>query len=165
MYSVVLHIIISLLRMQISSFAILLSILWFLIYWVLGGVFFAVIALLRLGRVRKLRFSCLFSLWVLGIGIGAAFKGIELSKTQVEVCLTDVTNRTQIVTAVFGCGFVGVMGAFLVGALAVIVGGFIIFAISKTKSKPWIILESKDDENNKDNNEDEEKETTASKYF
>ena len=148
--------------MQLSSFAVFLSILWFLVYWILGGVFFAVISLLRLGRVRKLRFSCLFSLWVLVIGIGAAFKGIEFSQEQVKECLADATNRAQIVTAVFGCGFSGVFGAFLIGAIAVTLGGFIIFAISRTKSRPWIVLEQ-EEEDEKDVKE--EKEESASKYF
>jgi len=147
--------------MQLSSFAVFLSILWFLVYWILGGVFFAVISLLRLGRVRKLRFSCLFSLWVLVIGIGAAFKGIEFSQEQVKECLADATNRAQIVTAVFGCGFSGVFGAFLIGAIAVTLGGFIIFAISRTKSRPWIVL----GQEGEDEIEEEEKEEGASKYF
>ncbi|MBI4713594.1 hypothetical protein HY771_00155 [Candidatus Uhrbacteria bacterium] len=148
--------------MQFSSFAVILSILWFLVYWILGGVFFAVIALLRLGRVRKLRFSCLFSLWVLVIGIGAAFKGIELSQTQVEACLIDATNRAQIVTAVFGCGFSGVFGTFLIGAVGVVLGGFLIFAISRTKSRPWIVLEQEEEEGKEVK---DEKTEGASKYF
>ncbi|MBI2474948.1 hypothetical protein HYV69_00800 [Candidatus Uhrbacteria bacterium] len=150
--------------MQLSSFAVFLSILWFLVYWILGGVFFAVISLMRLGRVRKLRFSCLFSLWVLVIGIGAAFKGIEFSQTQVEKCLVDATNRAQVVTSVFGCGFSGVFGTFLIGAVAVTLGGFLIFAISRTKSRPWIVLEQGEDEN-EERQEMEEKEEGASKYF
>lgn len=125
---------------NLFSFAIFLSILWFLVYWILGGVFFALVAILRLGRVRKVRFSCLFSLWALAIGIGVAFKGLELSQKEVVACLADATNRAQVVISVFGCGFSGIFGAFLIGAAVITLGGFLIFAISRTKSKPWIVL-------------------------
>ncbi len=124
-----------------SSFATFLSILWFLVYWILGGVFFAVIALLRLGRVRKVRFSCLFTIWALVVAIGAAFKGLEFSRDAITECMGSAITKAQTVTAVFGCGAAGVFGAFLIGALAITLGGFVIFAISRTKSKPWIILE------------------------
>ncbi len=125
-----------------SSFATYLSILWFLVYWILGGVFFAVIAILRLGRVRKARFSCLFSLWALLIGVGTAFKGLEYSDHAIRLCLNGVTTRAQVVSAIFGCGFAGVFGAFLLGALAMTIGGFLIFGISRSKSKPWIVLDT-----------------------
>jgi hypothetical protein len=125
----------------LNSFATFLTILWFLVYWILGGVFFAVVALLRLGRVRKVRFSCLFTIWVLAVAIGVAFKGLEYSQDAIAECVSDVVTRAEMVSAIFGCGFVGVFGAFLIGALAVTVGGFLIFAISRTRSKPWIVLE------------------------
>jgi len=125
----------------LSSFAVFLSILWFLVYWILGGVFFAAIAILRLGRVRKVRFSCLFTLWVLVIGVGAAFKGLEFSRDSIVLCLKGSSTQAEVVTAVFGCGFAGVFGIFLLGALAVTIGGFLIFSISRTKSKPWLILQ------------------------
>ena len=125
----------------LSSFAIFLSILWFLVYWILGGVFFAAIAILRLGRVRKVRFSCLFTLWVLIVGVGAAFKGLEFSQESISICLKGSATQAELVTAVFGCGFAGVFGVFLLGALAVTIGGFLIFSISRTKTKPWITLQ------------------------
>lgn len=139
-----------------NSFATFLTILWFLVYWILGGVFFAVVALLRLGRVRKVRFSCLFTLWVLAVAIGVAFKGIEYSEDAISKCIADASSRTEIIAAVFGCGFSGVLGAFLIGAFAVTAGGFLIFAISRTKSRPWIVLEGE---------EKPEKTESESKFF
>ncbi len=128
----------------LNSFATFLTILWFFVYWILGGVFFAAVALLRLGRVRKVRFSCLFTLWVFAVAMGAAFKGLEYSRDAIGECIAKVATRAEMVTAIFGCGFTGVLGAFLIGALAVTVGGFLIFAISRTRSKPWIVLEDEE---------------------
>ena len=61
---------------QLISLVILLSIFWFLAYWVLGGVFFAVITILRLGKIRMVRFSCLFTILALLLGVSASYFGI-----------------------------------------------------------------------------------------
>ncbi|MBI5370000.1 hypothetical protein HZA85_02335 [Candidatus Uhrbacteria bacterium] len=127
-----------------SSFGSFLSVIWFFIYWILGGVFFAVIALLRLGRVRKVRFSCLFTIWVGVISVLVSSKGLAWSHEAITRCVEGATSRVQIIVAVFTCGFSGVLGAFLIGAFAVTAGGFLIFAISRTKMKPWIVLEEEE---------------------
>ncbi len=143
-----------------DSFFIFLSILWFLIYWILGGVFFAVLTLLRLGRVRKARFSCLFSLLALGCGIGASYWGLQTGRSSIEACVASAESRIEMITAVFGCGFAGVFGAFLLGAAVLVLGGFVLMLLSKSKSKPWIILEEPDEV------EDEEStHENASKFF
>ncbi len=126
---------------QITSFFIILSILWFLAYWIFGGVLFAVITILRLGRVRKLRFSCLFSFLSLVCGVGAAYVGVGYSKEAVSDCLVEATSNAERVVAVFGCGFASILGAFLFGAVIVVLGGFIFLILSKAKTRPWIVLE------------------------
>lgn len=146
-----------------------LSILWFLIYWILGGVFFAVIAILRLGRVRKVRFSCLFTLWALLIGVGVAFKGLEYSRDAITQCLKSSGSQAEMVVAVFGCGAVGVFGAFLLGALMITIGGFLIFAVSRTQTKPWIELHTEEEvlpeETVEQNQDGEGQGKKQSKYF
>ncbi len=110
-------------------------------YWVLGGVFFAVITIIRLGRLRKLRFSCLFSLLSLIVGVASAYFGVSSSQGAVGECLATAVTRAEKITAVFGCGFASILGSFLLGSLALTIGGFIIMALSKSKTKPWIMLE------------------------
>lgn len=117
-----------------------LAAFWFLLYWVLGGVFFAVVAILRLGRVRKVRFSCLFSLFSIIIALGASWFGLRMSNQGISDCLATAETAPELATAIFGCGFAGVLGAFLLGAAALMIGGFILMAISKSKTKPWINL-------------------------
>lgn len=152
----------NLMDFSFNSFATFLSIVWFLVYWILGGVFFAVVAILQLGRVRKVRFSCLFTLWALAVAVAAAFKGLEYSEREITACLGTVSSKAETVTAVFGCGATGVFGAFLLGALALTVGGLLIFAISRSKTKPWIILEQ---EETKDTEGSEVREENRSKFF
>ena len=130
---------------QTVPFITTLSMLWFLVYWILGGVFFAVVTVVRLGRIRKVRFSCLFSILSLVLGIGAAYLGMEHSKEAVNICLAEATTKAETVTAIFGCGFAGIFGTFLLGALVLTVGGFIILALSRSKTKPWIVLDSQEE--------------------
>jgi hypothetical protein len=129
---------------QLLSFLIVLSLVWFLAYWVLGGVFFAVVAIARLGRVRKVRFSCLFTLLSLLLGIATAYGGMRLAEDSVSQCMDDASSATELATAVFGCGFAGVLGAFFMGAVLLVIGGFLIMALSKSKVKPWIVLDRRE---------------------
>ena len=119
---------------QLAPFATLLSILWFLAYWILGGVFFAAVALTRLGRLHKVTFSCLFSILALACGIGASFGGLRYASHEVVRCLAFADSRAEALTAIFGCGFAGVFGAFLLGAVVLIVGGFISLFLASAKS-------------------------------
>ncbi|MCR4313845.1 MAG: hypothetical protein NUV84_01195 [Candidatus Uhrbacteria bacterium] len=126
---------------ELTSFLIVLSILWFVVYWVLGGVFFAVVTMMRLGRLRKVRFSCLFSILSLIVGIGVAYAGIKGSQEAVSDCLEQAVTNVEKMAAVLGCGAASIFGMFLLGALVLTIGGFLIMAVSKSKSQPWIVLD------------------------
>ena len=141
-----------------------LSIFWFVVYWILGGVFFAVMAIFRLGRVRKVRFSCLFSLLALVCGIGAAQFGMKYATEAIEACQIQATGKAQQFVAMIGCGFTGIMGSFLVGAVVLTVIGFVIMELSKSKTRPWISLDQQEEK------EEEEaphvlRKSKQSKYF
>ena len=125
----------------ISSFIIFLAIVWFLMYWVIGGVFFAVMAIIRLGRVRKVRFSCLFTLLAMICAVGASYLGMNSARQAILGCSTAGAGHAQLIIAVMGCGFAGIMGMFLFGGFVLTVGGFVIMGLSKPKTKPWITFD------------------------
>ena len=124
-----------------TSFILFLSLLWFLIFWVLGGVFFGLMTLLQLGRIRKLRFSCLFTLLAGACAFLAAYFGVGSVDRTVTKCLQASSSRAEMIASVFGCGFTGIIGFFFIGSAIVFVGGFIIMLLSKNRSKPWISIE------------------------
>ncbi len=130
----------------LQSFIVFLAILWFFVYWILGGVFFAVMAVLRLGRLRKVRFSCLFTVVAAGSAVGAAYFGVQSAKFEIQSCAVRALSAVQTKVAIIGCGFAGIMEAFLVGAFVLMVFGFFIMSISKSKAKPWIILDNDEQE-------------------
>lgn len=53
--------------------------LWFVTYWILGGVFFAIVSATRFMNTRKALFSCLFTLGSIAAAYGAAFTGLVLA--------------------------------------------------------------------------------------
>jgi hypothetical protein len=147
-----------------NSLTTFLTIFWFIVYWVLGGVFFAVLTILKLGRIKKVRFSCLFTLLAAACGYGAAYYGTRFGNEAIGVCLNEATTKAEVVMSLFGCGFSSVFGAFLVGASVLTLGGMIFMAISKSKSKPWITMEKIEDEPHEQQEETEEgEEPLASK--
>ncbi|OGL66942.1 hypothetical protein A2856_00360 [Candidatus Uhrbacteria bacterium RIFCSPHIGHO2_01_FULL_63_20] len=123
-----------------KALAILLAIIWSLLYWVGGGVLFALVSLLRLGRVRKVRFSCLFSLLAFACGAAAAYVGVFRSRETIDACLVDATTRAETLVALVGCGMGTILIAFLLGAAALVAGGFVIMWLSSTATKPWVQL-------------------------
>lgn len=130
----------------LQSMIVFLTILWFFLYWILGGVFFAVMAILRLGRIRKVRFSCLFTILAAFCAYGASYAGVSTAKSAILSCVVDATSTMQKKVAIIGCGFSGIMSMFLFGALVLTLLGFLIMAISKSKAKPWIILDQEERE-------------------
>ena len=142
---------------DLHLFTAVLGFLWFLVYWILGGVLFSLVALLRLGRIRKVRFSCLFTIVSFIAGVATAFLGVRYGNESINTCLVKAASQAEAITAIFGCGFVGIFGAFLLGAAAVVVGGFLIMEISKSKNKPWINLDMDQVE--------EEKQEGSSEFF
>jgi hypothetical protein len=149
-------------EISFTAFSAFLAILWFLIYWILGGVFFAVIAILRLGRIRKVRFSCLFSILAFICGVAASIFGLSYSQEAVDTCLLEAATKAEVVTSVFGCGFAGVFGAFMLGAVVLTIGGFIIMTLSKSQTKPWLVLH---DEEEEEAQEVEKQERGGSEFF
>lgn len=139
---------------DINSLIILLSILWFVAYWLLGGIFFALVTLLNMGRVRKARFGCLFTIIAVICGVGAAWSGVERAEVVMRPCLNKAQTGTETLSALFGCGFAGVMGMFTIWAAALILCGFLLFYLSKPQTEPWIDFADGPDTDNKERSGD-----------
>jgi len=53
--------------------------LWFIIYWIFGGVFFSIVAATSAMHMRKARFSCLFTGGSIAAAYGASVLGVLLA--------------------------------------------------------------------------------------
>lgn len=64
----------------------MLALAWFILYWILGGILFAVVALTRLLRIKKAQFSCLFTFASAAAAYGAATTGLMMAPPSVIRC-------------------------------------------------------------------------------
>ncbi|HLD18235.1 MAG TPA: hypothetical protein VJB99_04185 [Patescibacteria group bacterium] len=121
---------------DVSSFTILLSLFWFLFYWIFGGVFFAFVAILRLARMRKVRFSCLFSVLSVVCAVGAAVTGARWAGPSLDLCAS--AEGIAEFPFLLACGFAGVLSAMLLWTGILLLGGFFFFEISRRKDRSWL---------------------------
>jgi len=143
--------------MELSIFTWFLAIVWFIFYWVFGGVFFVVMAMLRLGRIKKMRFSCLYTILSAIVGYAAAWTGVYWSSDAINTCLAEANGMSEQFAAVFACGIVGIFSAMLVWAAVLMLGGFVLMTITKTNEKAW--FEKTDEEVAAERLDDDEEET------
>ncbi len=131
---------------DLQLFTWFLAVLWFVFYWVFGGVFFTVVAVLRLGRIKKIRFSCLYTILSALAGYGAAWTGVYWSGDSINRCLAEANGVQEEFIAIFACGIVGIFTAMLAWAAALVFGGFLLMAISKSKEPRWFERREEDEE-------------------
>lgn len=122
------------------SFQVALTVITFLLYWIFGGVVFSIITALRLGRVQKTRFGCLFSSVSLGLAIIAAASGVTLAENQIARCQLSPSRWISWIES-FACGIIPIMSVMFIGFLILIlVGVFLMYisTISESDQPEWI---------------------------
>lgn len=120
-----------------SSFLISLSAFAFLAYWVFGGVVFSVLSLLRPGKLRRVRFSCLYTLFSGASGYGSAYLAWKLLERSAGAMQTTAPLHVTL-ERIGGMGILSIIFAFLIGLCVVFVGGWIIFILSRTHELSWL---------------------------
>lgn len=114
-----------------------LTIFWFILFWLVGGVFFAIVALLRIIKLRKTRFSCLFTLACGGAAYGAAWSGLTLGEGSIAECLQNSDSFFDQLAAVYGCGVLEISFSALLWFVGLIIAGFLLLLISRGANKSW----------------------------
>lgn len=96
-----------------------------------------VMAMLRLGRIKKMRFSCLYTILSALLGYAAAWTGVYWSSEAINTCMAEAEGMTEQFAAVFACGIVGIFSSMLVWAAVLVLGGFVLMTLTKTNEKAW----------------------------
>jgi len=115
------------------SYLVLLGALWFLFYWIFGGAFFALVSVFRLGRLKKLRFSCLFSLVSLIGAFFAAWTGMRFAEISASECLGIARTNVEGFVGFFGCSLVALTLSFLGGVVVVLLLGAVSLRLSSSR--------------------------------
>lgn len=96
-----------------------------------------VIAVIKLGRIKKLQFSCLYTLISALAGYGAAWTGVYLAGDAITQCLASANGIQERFVAIFACGIVGIFSSMLLWAAVLVIGGFAMMRLSKTNEPMW----------------------------
>lgn len=107
---------------------------WFIVYWVIGGVIFALISLTQVMRIRNGRFGCLFTILSAGFAYGAAWMGLAAAKTASPTCFARLTQWDAILQAFVRCGGKSIGSAALLWGGLLLACGLVIMVISRTSS-------------------------------
>ena len=126
-------------------YVVLVAIIWFLFYWIVGGAFFAVVAVFRLGSFKKAQFSCLYTLVAAGLAAVSAYLGVRSGGEEALYCLNHVSQYDGFI-AFFGCAIVPLMLSFIAGAAVMLTIGFAIFLLSSRREGAYDLPEESPDE-------------------
>lgn len=137
-------------------FLVTLAVVWFFLYWIIGGVFFACVALLKLIRLRKVRFSCLFSLSAALCALAAAWGSVKWLENTAATCPKISARGAEAVGEIFTCGFLQLAVSALAGLAVLIFIGFGLLKLSSWKDRTWLttFADRLELNNNNDNNEE-----------
>ncbi len=125
-----------------AGFFVPLVIAWFLLYWILGGVLFSIIAFVFVHRIRRARFGCLFSFATIGVAVIAAWTGMAFAAHDLQSCelSASVTATAALETWIqqFACGIIPLTLAFLIGFVPLLILGLIFLSLSRRTDLSWI---------------------------
>ena len=123
---------------EISSFAIILFILWSLLYWLFGGIFFSIIAAFNIRRIHKVQFTCLFSISSIIAGAFAGWAGLQIAASDLRTCTNGYEQIHRIWIEQFACGILGIVVAGIIGFVLMMIAGYAVFKFSRNKGGLWI---------------------------
>lgn len=121
---------------ELGTLLVSLTVLWFLVYWIFGGVVFAIISLVRPGKMKRVRFSCLYSIFSAFIAYAAAKLGI-IWASEATGGLPPSGSLAEAFVVMGGLGFVGILLGLIAGFIVLFIGGWIIMLISRSKERSW----------------------------
>lgn len=122
------------------GFLLVLALLWFVLFWVIGGVIFAIVGLVRFLRLNKNRFSCLFTVLSAVTGFGAAWMGLLAARAKDTTgCLdssTSFTGITHFFPNLFACSSQEVLYSAGLWFLFLMAAGILLLFISRSPERP-----------------------------
>ena len=111
-----------------GSLTLLVALVWFIVYWIFGGVFFAIVVASRFINLRKARFSCLFSIASGVLAYAAATTTLLTAQLPMRACAKVTKEGTDAFLGLLKCapkaffasGFLWFAVLVLIGAVAVL---------------------------------------------
>lgn len=108
---------------------------WFVIYWIVGGVVFSLVAASRALKIKKARFSCLFTLVCASTAWGAAWLSTRLSLRVHPICTLRANGFFDSILNGLNCSAREIWISGLLGFLVLLALSLIILVLS-SESQP-----------------------------
>lgn len=123
---------------DILGYIFIIALFWFVLYWVLGGVIFASIAIINVVKLRRARFSTIFTLLSLLSAFCAAYSGAFYAREAVDECLASSADPFSDLAAIVGCGVLEQMAAGAIWFVILMGVGLVFFILSRATNQSWI---------------------------
>lgn len=124
--------------LDILGFKFVIALFWFILFWLFGGVFFSAISIVRVIKLRKARFSCLFTLLSAVCAYGAAHTGIWWARNQIRECIAQTHDVFGKMASVVACGIFQEAFAAAIWFGVLIFGGFMLLYLTRAENQSWI---------------------------
>lgn len=111
-----------------------LVLLWFIVYWILGGVFFSIIAATQLMHLKKTQFSCLFTIGSAVAAYAASAGALVLAHPgRGEECTAVIVAKEHGIGTLLTCNYPAVFASGGMCFALLIMGGLIAMLFSRVE--------------------------------
>ncbi len=114
------------------------GVVWFILYWIIGGIIFSIAALFRVAKLRKAQFSCLFTFASIGCAYGATYTGQLFGQNQIAVCLSEARDVFEQLASVVACGMFSVVSMGAIWFIGLLIISSILLYLSRAKNQSWV---------------------------
>jgi hypothetical protein len=112
------------------------TLLWFVIYWLLAGVLFAIIGLVRFMRINTARFSCLFTLLSFATAYAAAWTGYVATARTNARCLAEIDATYEAIPGLFRCATTIMISNGILWFIVLLAAGIGLMFVSRIPDRP-----------------------------
>lgn len=110
----------------------------FLVYWVIGGAFFALFAFMRQAKYRRAQFGCLYTIISAGCAVAATYSTALFESENVNACLTESSDVFDKLAALFGCGVMGLTLMTLLWLIVLAALSGVVMYFSRAQNQSWM---------------------------
>lgn len=123
---------------SLLGYIAIIALFWFVLYWVVGGVIFGVIAILQVSKLRRARFSSLFTIASAACAFAAAYYGTKTAHGAIRACLEQANEPFSRLASVIACGILEQVASGIGFFIVLMAIGAVIFVISRATNQSWI---------------------------
>lgn len=119
-----------------GSLTLVVALVWFIVYWILGGVFFAIVVASRFINLRKARFSCLFSVASGVLAYAAAATAMLLAQPPMRVCSQAAQGGSEAFFGLLRCAPKAFFASGLLWFVVLVFIGAVAVLLSRSEKRP-----------------------------